>query len=101
MVVSNCLNRHRGLEQSLRRMGDAFDGRACALPVGESGNIIGIAATGAPIDVYRAFFALRDPDGTHSGYGSVTRDITEETRAAAALAESEAVGRAGLGATPA
>ena len=51
LFVTNFLNRHRGLEASLERMGKAFDGRACALPVGESGNIIGIAASGAPIDV--------------------------------------------------
>jgi PAS domain S-box-containing protein len=56
--------------------------------------------TGAPIDVYRSFFALRDPDGTHSGYGSVTRDITEEKRAAAALAESEAFARTVLESSP-
>ena len=46
--------------------------------------------TGAPIEVHRSTFALRDPDGTHSGYGAVTRNITEQKRAAAALAESEA-----------
>ena len=51
VLVTNFLNRHRGLEASLKRMGEAFDGRACALPVGESGNVIGIAATGVPIDV--------------------------------------------------
>ena len=58
MVVTNFLNRHRGLEQSHRRMGDAFDGRACVLPVGESGNVIGIAATGSPIDVSLAALRL-------------------------------------------
>jgi PAS domain S-box-containing protein len=56
--------------------------------------------TGAPIDVYRAFFALRDPDGTHSGYGSVSRDITPEKRAAEALAESEAFARTVLESSP-
>ena len=56
--------------------------------------------TGAPIEVHRTNFALRDPDGTHSGYGSVTRDITEAKRAAAALAKSEAFARTVLEASP-
>ena len=51
IVATNFLNRHRGLEASLKRMGEAFDGRACALPVGESGNIVAVAVTGASIDM--------------------------------------------------
>ena len=51
LLATNFLNRHRGIEACLERMGKAFDGRACALPVGESGNVIGIAAAGEPIAV--------------------------------------------------
>ena len=58
MLAINFLNRRRGLEASIERMGEAFDGRVCALPVGESGNIIGIAASGAPIDVSLAELRL-------------------------------------------
>jgi spermidine synthase len=50
MLVTNFLNRHRGLAASLKRMDDAFDARACALPACTSGNIIGLAATGVPVD---------------------------------------------------
>jgi len=51
LVVTNFLNRSRGLDQSLAGMLDAFDGRACALPAAESGNIVGLAAVGASIDI--------------------------------------------------
>jgi PAS domain S-box-containing protein len=45
--------------------------------------------SGALIDVHRSTFALRRHDGTLSGYATVTRDITADKQAAAALAESE------------
>jgi spermidine synthase len=32
-------------------MDEAFDARACALPACESGNIIGLAAAGVPVDL--------------------------------------------------
>jgi len=51
LLVTNFLNRHRGLAASLKRMDDAFDARACALPACSSGNIIGLAAAGMPIDL--------------------------------------------------
>jgi len=51
LLVTNFLNRHRGLAASLKRMDDAFEARACALPACSSGNIIALAATGAPVDV--------------------------------------------------
>jgi spermidine synthase len=51
LLVTNFLNRHRALASSLERMDEAFDARACALPACESGNIIGLAATGAPVDL--------------------------------------------------
>ena len=51
LFVTNFLNRHRGLAASLERMDDAFDARACALPACSSGNIIALAAAGAPVDL--------------------------------------------------
>jgi spermidine synthase len=51
ILVTNFLNRHRGLRASLERMDRAFDSRVCALPACASGNIIAAAATGAPVDI--------------------------------------------------
>ena len=51
LLVTNFLNRHRGLGGSLKRMDGAFDSRVCALPACSSGNIIALAATGSEIDV--------------------------------------------------
>ncbi len=51
ILVTNFLNRHRGLEASLGRMDDAFGARTCALPACSSGNIIAVAAAGLPIDL--------------------------------------------------
>ncbi|HET6607543.1 MAG TPA: PAS domain S-box protein [Rhodopila sp.] len=56
--------------------------------------------SGQLIDVQRTIFALPDRDGTLTGYASVTRDITMEKRAAAALEEREARLRAILGSLP-
>ena len=49
VLAANFLNARRGLAQSLDRMGEGFDGRAFALPHCDSGNVIAIAASGAPI----------------------------------------------------
>jgi spermidine synthase len=51
ILVTNFLNRHRGLRASLERLDRAFDSRVCALPACASGNIIAVAATGAPVDI--------------------------------------------------
>jgi spermidine synthase len=51
LLVTNFLNRHRGLGGSLKRMDGAFDSRVCALPACSSGNIIALAAAGRQIDV--------------------------------------------------
>ncbi len=48
VLVANFLNA-RGLAQSLDRMSEAFSGRALALPHCASGNVIALAASGAPI----------------------------------------------------
>ncbi|MFN8611843.1 MAG: PAS domain S-box protein [Vulcanimicrobiota bacterium] len=45
--------------------------------------------TGAAVDVYRSTFALKDASGQLLGYGTVTRDITEQKRAQEALRASE------------
>ena len=49
--MANLLTRTHGVTASLERIRAAFDGRACALPPGDAGNTITIAATGDPIDV--------------------------------------------------
>ena len=51
LLVTNFLNRHRGLGGSLKRMDGAFGSRVCALPACSSGNIIALAATGSAIEV--------------------------------------------------
>lgn len=51
LLVTNFLNRRRGLAAGLARMDRAFDDRTCALPACSSGNIVAIAATGTPVDV--------------------------------------------------
>jgi spermidine synthase len=51
LFVANFLNRRRGLLAGMKRLDTAFDSRACALPACSSGNIIAVAATGAPVDV--------------------------------------------------
>jgi spermidine synthase len=66
LLVTNFLNRHRGLASSIERMDLAFDARVCALPACSSGNIIALAATGAPVD--RSLAELR------SGAGLLKRD---------------------------
>ena len=49
VLVANFLNARRGLAQSLEWMSEAFSGRAFALPDCASGNVIALAASGAPI----------------------------------------------------
>ncbi len=51
LLVTNFLNRHRGLAAGLERMDTAFDDRTCALPACSSGNVVAVAATGTPVDV--------------------------------------------------
>ncbi len=51
LLVTNFLNRHRGLPGSMKRLDDAFATRVCALPACSSGNIIALAAAGAQVDV--------------------------------------------------
>ena len=51
LFVANLLTRTRGVTASLERIRTAFDGRACALPSGDAGNTIAIAAIGDPIDI--------------------------------------------------
>jgi spermidine synthase len=51
VFATNFLNARRGLAGSLERMGEVFAGRAFALPHCSSGNIIGLAAIGEPIDL--------------------------------------------------
>ena len=59
MLATNLLTRHRGVEASVARMREAFDGRAMALPPSASGNVIVLAATGAPVDLSASSLAPR------------------------------------------
>jgi spermidine synthase len=54
LFATNILNRSRGIEVSLARMRKAFADRARALPACASGNVIALAAAGAPIGVARS-----------------------------------------------
>ena len=49
--------------------------------------------TGAPIDVFRAIFALRGPDGEITGFGAVSRDISGYKETVRRLRENEALRR--------
>ncbi|MEN3228305.1 PAS domain S-box protein [Methylorubrum rhodesianum] len=58
------------------------------------------AATGAAVPVHYNIFPVRDGGGVLLGYGTVTRDLTEQRRARQALQASEASLRAVLDTVP-
>jgi spermidine synthase len=49
MLATNLLTRTRGVRSSVARMQGAFDGRVLPLPPSDAGNMVVIAAAGAPI----------------------------------------------------
>lgn len=51
ILAVNLLGRSRGYAASLGKLRDAFDTRALAFPSCDSGNVIALAATGAPIRI--------------------------------------------------
>jgi len=51
ILAANLLTRHHGYRGSLERLAAAFAGRAVALPACASGNVVLLAAAGAPVDV--------------------------------------------------
>jgi spermidine synthase len=51
ILAVNLLGRSRGYTASLGKLRDAFDTRALAFPSCDSGNVIALAATGAPIRI--------------------------------------------------
>ena len=59
MLATNLLSRHRGVDASIVRMREAFGGRALALPACSSGNIVALAAIGAPVDMSPAALESR------------------------------------------
>ncbi len=68
MLATNLLSRHRGVDASVSRMRAAFDDRAFALPACKSGNVVAVAALGAPVDMSVASLeagaaTLRDQTG--------------------------------------
>lgn len=67
MLATNLLSRHRGADASLARLRDAFAGEAAALPPAKSGNVVLLAAHGAPL-------ALDDP--ALAGRAQALRDAT-------------------------
>lgn len=84
VLATNLLTRHRGVDASIERMRAAFIGRAMALPPCASGNIVAIAAIGAPVDMTPASLvaraaALRDETGLN-----LAPIVTRIARAAAA-----------------
>lgn len=68
VMAVNLLGRSRGYAASLERLRDAFDTRALAFPSCDSGNVIALAATGAPIrigldDLKEQIHALKENTG--------------------------------------
>jgi spermidine synthase len=51
VLAVNLLGRSRGYSVSLEKLREAFDTRALVFPSSESGNVIALAATGAPIRI--------------------------------------------------
>lgn len=51
ILATNLLSRHRGVDASLARLRETFQGRALALAPCASGNVVALAAQGAPIDL--------------------------------------------------
>lgn len=51
VLAANLLTRNHGYRSSLERLRAAFDGRALALPVCESGNVVLLAAAGDAVEV--------------------------------------------------
>jgi spermidine synthase len=49
MLAANLLTRRKGVEASVARLREAFEGRVLVLPPSEAGNTVALAATGAPI----------------------------------------------------
>jgi spermidine synthase len=50
LLAVNLLSKKKGVQKSLARIEEAFDGRAVAFPSCDSGNVVAFAATGAPVD---------------------------------------------------
>jgi spermidine synthase len=51
MMAANLLGGERGAKASARRIGEAFDDRVLVLPSCQAGNIVALAAAGAPVRV--------------------------------------------------
>ena len=58
ILVCNLLSRQKDFLQSIKRLQDAFDGRAMALSSSDSGNVVAFAAEGDAIDM--SLQALKD-----------------------------------------
>ena len=68
ILATNLLTRHRGVDASVDRMRQAFDGRAFALPACASGNVVALAVRGEPVELAAAVLrprarALREATG--------------------------------------
>lgn len=59
MLTTNLLTRHRGVDASVARLREAFDGEAGALPASPSGNVVVIAARGAALALDAPSLAAR------------------------------------------
>ena len=49
LLVANLLSKRKGVQKSMERIEEAFDGRAVAFPSCDSGNVVAFAAVGAPL----------------------------------------------------
>ena len=59
ILATNLLSRHRGVDASVARMREAFEGHAVALPPSRSGNVVVLASRGADLDLEPAALAPR------------------------------------------
>jgi spermidine synthase len=85
MLATNLLTRHRGVDASLSRMRDAFDDRAFALPACASGNVIALAARGAPVDMSAATLDARATAFRNETGLNLTPTVTRLARAPSQL----------------
>jgi spermidine synthase len=81
MLATNLLTRHRGVDASLSRMREAFCDRAFALPACASGNVIALAARGAPVDMSAASLEARATEFRNQTGLNLSPTVTRLVRA--------------------
>lgn len=81
LLATNLLTRHRGVDASVSRLREAFDDRAVALPACASGNVIALAARGAPVDMSAATLGARAAAFRNETGLNLTPTVTRLSRA--------------------